>query len=406
MVTPTPTPPNSPWSRIAALSTLLVAGLVPLPMTWTNVRAALDSTRSNELNRADRQAEAGGYYEGLIGGGEGREGARSELTLRLLGKPADWTRFHDAKVSHELHDTFLQFELKRNLDQLVFGRRFTTNPVGMRDKDYPVAKPPGVVRIALLGSSMDMGWGVGTDETYESLFEDWLNAHAARKGLDRQFEVLNFAVAAYSPAQRLESFRVKALAYEPDLVLYSSTMLDTRLAEIHILDLLRYGVNIEEPFLLRVLAEAGVTKSDIITNDLDEFIAKAALKAKLKDYQWDLIDGAVGELVAACHSANVPILGLIIPRVGKADSPDARAMTVARHTGIASRHAMPFYDLSSTFDKLDPARLEIAAWDDHPNALGHRRLFLALARTLARDQSTYRILFGIDPEPTSISSPP
>ena len=45
------------------------------------------------------EASAGGYYEGLIGGGDGPEGARSELALRLMGKPTDWARFHAADVS-------------------------------------------------------------------------------------------------------------------------------------------------------------------------------------------------------------------------------------------------------------------------------------------------------------------
>ena len=55
--------------------------------------------------------------------------------------------------------------------------------------------------------------------------------HAAKRGLSRRFEVLNFAVAAYSPLQRFEAYRRKARKFRPDLVLYSATMLDNRLAE-------------------------------------------------------------------------------------------------------------------------------------------------------------------------------
>ena len=71
----------------------------------------------------------------------------------------------------------------------------------------------------------------------------------------------------------------------------------------------------------------------------------------------------------------------------------ARAESVARLKAIAGHHALPIYDLSDTFDRYDPASLEIAAWDDHPNALGHRRLFLALARSLVKDEPRYRLLF-------------
>ena len=51
-----------------------------------------------------------------------------------------------------------------------------------------------------------------TDATYEDWLEEWLNARAAKIGLDRRFEVINFAMAAYGPTQRLERFRTFAAA--------------------------------------------------------------------------------------------------------------------------------------------------------------------------------------------------
>ena len=41
----------------------------------------------------------------------------------------------------------------------------------------------------MLGSSIDMGWGVALDETYVHQLELWLNAHAARRGSSRRFEM-------------------------------------------------------------------------------------------------------------------------------------------------------------------------------------------------------------------------
>ena len=80
---------------------------------------------------------------------------------------------------------------------------------------------------------------------------------------------------------------------------------------------------------------------------------------------------------------------VIIPRVGKADAPSAAGRAGRPAQGDRRRiMPCPSIDLSDTFDRFDPASLEIAAWDDHPNALGHRRLFLALARTLVKDEAT------------------
>ena len=371
---------------------VLVLGLVPLPLGWAPARSILESARSPELNRAERESSAGGYYEGLIGG-DGGEGSRSELAMRLLGKPSDWVRFHAANVSRVLENDFLLFDLKPNLQRTLFGQPFTTNSYGLRDREYTLEKPPGIFRIAVLGSSIDMGWGIGADETYVRLLEDWLNTHAARRGLTRRFEVLNFAVAAYSPMQRLEAFRRKAVAFDPDMVLYSATLLDNRLIEIYICDLLQSGVDLHYDFLHEAFAAAKVGGDDLRRKPDGKLANKTAIKVKLRPRYWEFYDQTLGLLAEDCRALEVPLVCLIIPRVGKADTPDLRAEPVARLRGIAAHHMIPLFDLTNTFDQVDPSKLEIAAWDDHPNARGHRRLFRALARDLIHDQTLYHTLF-------------
>ncbi len=374
---------------------LLLLGIAPLPLGWGKARDVIESTRSPEMNRNDRESSTAGYYQGLIGGGEGPQGGRSELALRLLGKPTEWVRFHASNVTYPLPDgDFLQFELKTNVRKTLFGHPFTTNAHGMRDREYTKEKPPGVFRIAVLGSSMDMGWGIGTEETYVNLLEDWLNVHAAKRGLHRRFEVLNFAVAAYSPLQRLESYRRKARAFQPDMVVYSATMLDIRLMEIHLCDLFRGHSDLGFDFVRSAITTAGLTDEDLRTDSEDRLVYKDVVKQKLRDQYWPLYDDVIGELAAECRSEKIAIACVIIPRVGKADAPAARAEPVARLKGIAAHHAVPLYDLSGTFDNQDPAQFEIAAWDDHPNAFGHHRLFLGLSRALVDDTELYQMMFA------------
>src|SRR6516225_8128727 len=85
---------------------LLALAVVPWPERWTVLRSVIASARSPELNRAEREIHAVGYYEGLIGGTDSAEGARGELALRLLGKPNGWVRFNDAGVSRLLPGDF------------------------------------------------------------------------------------------------------------------------------------------------------------------------------------------------------------------------------------------------------------------------------------------------------------
>ena len=248
----------------------------------------------------------------------------------------------------------------------------------------------------MLGASLDMGWGVTYQETYSHQLEEWLNWHGRRRGIDssRRFEVLNFAVAAYSPLQRLETLRRKALAFHPDLVIYSATMLDLRLMEIHLCDALRTQADLTYDFVKATLDQAGVSR--------DQFAGRRARESWSSRTRSRPRCGRITGSSTTRRSAHWPAragprecrcLIVIIPRVGKADAPLARAESVARLKAIAGHHALPVYDLSDTFDRYDPASLEIAAWDDHPNALGHRRLFLALARSLVKDEARYRLLF-------------
>jgi hypothetical protein len=374
---------------------LLVVGVVPWPQGWAGVRAVVDSARSPELNRAERDVHAAGYYEGLIGGRDGPEGARGELALRLMGRPNGWVRFNDANVSRFLPHDFLQFELLPGVHRTLFGQPFITNSYGMHSAEVAVEKPSGTFRIALLGASMDMGWGVTYQETYSHQLQEWLNRHARRHGLDsgRRFEVLNFAVAAYSPLQRLETFRRKVRAFQPDLVIYAATMLDLRLMEIHLCDLLRDKADLTYAFLGTILARAGIGARERQVDDEGRLVFKDQVKSKLQSHYWEIYDATLGELAAECRAAGIPAVVVIIPRVGKADAPLARAEPVARLRAIAGHHALSVHDLSDTFDRFDPASLEIAAWDDHPNALGHHRLFLALARSLVREEAGYHLLF-------------
>ena len=82
----------------------------------------------------------------------------------------------------------------------------------MHDDPVNVTKSDGTFRIAVLGSSIEMGWGVKHQDTYINQLEEWLNMHSVRLGLvpPRRFEVLNFGVAAYSPMQRLETLATRS----------------------------------------------------------------------------------------------------------------------------------------------------------------------------------------------------
>jgi len=177
-------------------------------------------------------------------------------------------------------------------------------------------------------------------------------------------------------------------------VIYSATTLDIRLTEIHLCDLFRKRVDLKYDFLRDVVALAGVCAEDTRLDQEGEMLSKVSLKNKLRPFYWGLYDTTLGAIAAECRSSDVPLLVVIIPRVGKADAPGARAEPVARLKAVAAHNGLTVLDLTSSFDHFDPAQLEIAAWDDHPNAKGHRRLFLSLARAVVENPDLYHLLFS------------
>ena len=383
------------FAIIAQPLLMLAVALAPLPIEWERVNDLIASVRSPERNRA-----AAGYYEIILGGPEARDAARDDSSLRRLigSKPDGSVRFQDTDVIHYLKDDFLQFELEPSMERNFFGQPFVTNEFGMHDGPVTREKQKGTFRVAVLGASMDMGWGVKHQDIYLNKLEEWLTAHSelVPDSRPRRFEVLNFGVAAYSPLQRLEVLRRKVKEFHPDMVIYSATTLDIRLLEIHLCDMLWRGVDLEYDFVRRAVANAGVTENELRLNRDGRMVNKDRLKLKLRPQYWKLYDDAMGAIAAECRSAGLPLVVVIIPRVGQSDAPEVRAEPVARLRAIAEHHALTVYDLSDTFDRFDPATLEVAAWDDHPNAAGHNRLFLALARAIVEDHPLYRWLFPLD----------
>ena len=385
-------------ARVALTASVLLAGLLPMPAGW--VRNLRDVARSQDLNRADREATAGGYYEGLIGGaGKNSRGVPSALEIALVGKPIDRNRDLVRRITRDLKDDFLQFELRPNYDEVLFGERFTTNAEGMRDRDYSVLKPDGVFRIVLLGSSIDMGWGVATPDTYENRLEAWLNDQAERRGLIRRFEVLNFSVAAYGPAQRYDVFHRRALPYQPDLVLFSSTMLDPRLTEIHLGGLIKNNVDLKYDFFRETVAGAGIDPERERRSTWEQLDRRGGFKARVKDHYWNFADATIATLAADCRSLDIPLATMLVPRACRDDDVDARSLAVARQTAISARHAVPLLDLSETFDAVTPRDVEVAPGDDHPNPLGHHLLFDHLAQLLSDHPTLTRTLFGSTDRP-------
>lgn len=88
------------------------------------------------------------------------------------------------------------------------------NSKGLRDREFPYAKPKGTRRILCLGDSFMCGYGVSAEETLAKVLERRLDSW----GDETAWEVLNGGVGSTGTAHQLAYFLHDGWRYEPDLV--------------------------------------------------------------------------------------------------------------------------------------------------------------------------------------------
>jgi len=95
------------------------------------------------------------------------------------------------------------------------------NARGFRDAERAFAKPPGTVRVAVLGDSYVAAHQVPVEQRFTERLEGALGALLESDGrfAGRRVEVLNFGVNGAGTAQELLVWRHEASRYAPDLVL-------------------------------------------------------------------------------------------------------------------------------------------------------------------------------------------
>ncbi|HSN87204.1 MAG TPA: SGNH/GDSL hydrolase family protein [Thermoanaerobaculia bacterium] len=95
------------------------------------------------------------------------------------------------------------------------------NSRGLRDEEHAIPKPPGEVRIAVLGDSCVEAIQVPVEETFWALLEKELAAcpAVATPQGKKTVQAVSFGVSGYGTAQELLTLRHEVWDYEPDLVL-------------------------------------------------------------------------------------------------------------------------------------------------------------------------------------------
>jgi lysophospholipase L1-like esterase len=230
------------------------------------------------------------------------------------------------------------------------------NSRGLRDREIPYERTPGVLRILMLGDSFTEGWGVPVEETWSKRIERLY----AQRGVTA--EVINAGVGNYNTVMEVSWFFAEGRKYRPDVVVLNSIFNDAEPVPPH-----------DEPNLLRSLCAACA----FLPGRADTLLREAALRPDWKAYYLGLYDAhsrgwiaagnAIGRLADDARANNVALLVASIPELHELSPYPLQAIT-AKLEEAARQSGAEFIDTLPALQAQPPRSLWVAPSDPHPNA--------------------------------------
>lgn len=272
-----------------------------------------------------------------------------------MNRPATWLDVVGTGLDRFTGD-FLQKELVPSFVAMSSHGPVRTNRWGMRDQEYDAKPAPNTYRIALLGTSSAMGWGVRDGETFESLVEARLNKDEGRKPY-QYYEILNMAVPGYQPPQQLMILD-KAFSFAPNALLYVATGREASRAASYLAEVSAKSIAVPFAPLRDILAKAAVAPKT----------AENIGTRRLMPFRSEILAWSYRRIVDECRRRGVVPMLMFLPQVEHGDwvEETPEILRIAREAGFA------IADLSDVYRGHDISTVRVADWDNHPNANGHR----------------------------------
>ena len=357
----------------------LVVCAVPLLLLYLGLQPALqarlDDPRLQPLKDAlatgdsmigDFAAANRGYYDRLTSVDEGSRQLWETFMRQRIELP--YAGVDPVRPVQDLE----RYEPLPGVHLQAYQTDFETNRWGMRDRDYALVPPPGTLRMALLGSSNVMGWGVPREATFKARLEQRLNrAFQATAGGPR-VEILNFAFNGYTPLGQVAVLQSRVRPFHPEIVLFVAHLNDFEWVVENLSRALREHVPVPEGKLQRVLGEARVGPRT----------HKVLADRRLRPFEAELTAWCYERLVRESRAMGALPVWIFMPLVG--DVP-VRPERVARLSALAAGAGFVVLDLSHAYDGHEPGELALTDLYHHDNATAHALIADALYQALSTD---------------------
>ncbi len=154
-------------------------------------------------------------------------GAVGEAAFRIF---AQQPKVFDLSGLHEFRpDREWLFRGRPGVEGEILGTNYKINSDGFRGPVHAIPRPPGGLRIVVLGDSIAFGFGVREEQTFPRVLEALL----AERAPAAEVEVINLGTGGYSAWNEARLLEDVGVAYEPDLVLVQFSINDLNDPSIH-----------------------------------------------------------------------------------------------------------------------------------------------------------------------------
>ncbi|WP_428663089.1 SGNH/GDSL hydrolase family protein [Reyranella sp.] len=265
-----------------------------------------------------------------------------------------WKYATDVKVRDLRPDMGHKHGPDRNTTLMNVGVR--TESHGFRGPAIDERAAPGVARIAFVGDSTTMGWGVAEKDTFAHQVIEKL----VKQG--RKVDGFNEGVGNWNTTQELTNFVDTGLKMKPDIVV------------------LTYFINDGEPMptypkesWLDLHSAAWI----VLNYRLDSLIRQFGPRPDWKQYYrnlyednapgWKATQKAIAGFAEVSRTTGVKIVVFHLPELREL-KPYPFADVTAKVKKVVEENGLRFVDLLPTVENMDPASLWVTVPDPHPNA--------------------------------------
>lgn len=275
--------------------------------------------------------------------------------------PRYLTESNNSKLYKELIPNFEQYYdgWVIKLDRVTYVK---INSDGFRDRNFHIEKTNNTIRIAVIGDSFTFGVGLNLNETYPKLLEKKLNNLSD----SNNYEVINFGVPGYSTRNEIEFLKLKALKYNPSIIIigyfHNDMQNNSKIQERidnEIYEVFGEHVNMSDFKTYKKIIEIHIK----IQEEEDKFFRSSPFKEVWKETAEPL-----EELYNLTTEKNITVIITNVVPIRAYQSHGEKQLMALEN--ITKKYGWYFLNLNNIFEKYEWKELTLSEHDSHLNPKG------------------------------------